>query len=184
MHEDRLLEGAQARRRLEAELLVDGRTERVVGGERIALAAGAVEGEHELLACPLAQRLLGGERLELTDALARAAEQQARRRSDPRPRRVASPPGGRPRPARTARYGTRRAQARATARARPPSRSTAVPGSPCDRAVRPSPASALKRLQVQLVAGREHESIPRGLGHQPLAAQQPCAGPIRRSGPS
>ena len=87
--QDRRLERAQVRRRLDAEP-VDERAARVaVGRERVGLAAGAVEREHLLAAQPLAQRMLAHERLELArdlgvpparevgvDAVAQAGEPQ------------------------------------------------------------------------------------------------------------
>ena len=80
---------AQVGRRLDAEP-VDERPVRVaVGGERVGLAARAVEGEHQLAAQPLAQRVLLDQPLELArdlgvpaarevglDALADAAQPQ------------------------------------------------------------------------------------------------------------
>ena len=74
--EDRLLELLQRLARVEAEL-VDERGARVlVGGERVGLAAGAVEREHQQAAQALAQRVLAHERLELGHGLGVAAERE------------------------------------------------------------------------------------------------------------
>ena len=73
--QDRLLELAQGGARLEAELLDERAARVLVGRERVGLAAGAVEREHELAA----QALVGTgaarrERLELGDEVGVAAE--------------------------------------------------------------------------------------------------------------
>ncbi len=63
--EDRLMEGAQPRPGLDAELVDERRPGRRVRRERLRLAAGAVQREHLPAAEPLAQRVLGDEGLEL-----------------------------------------------------------------------------------------------------------------------
>ena len=67
---------------------------RLVGLERLGLAAAAVQREHQLAAQVLAQRVLSHQRLELADELGVAAEREvgldARARAPPR----AAPPGG------------------------------------------------------------------------------------------
>ena len=68
--QDAALQRAQPGGRLEPELLVERRAERPVGAERLGLAAGAVEAEHQLAAQPLAQRVARDERLELADHFA------------------------------------------------------------------------------------------------------------------
>ena len=65
MGQDRLLELAQLRPGLQAQLLVEAGAEVAVGGERVRLAAEPVEREHLLAAQALAQRVLGDQRLEL-----------------------------------------------------------------------------------------------------------------------
>ena len=85
--QDGRLQVAQLPRRLDAEAADQRLAGRAVGLERVRLAAGAVEGEHELAAEPLTERVLPHERLELAgdlgvppegevgvDALAEAAE--------------------------------------------------------------------------------------------------------------
>src|SRR4051794_21891697 len=74
LHEDGPLQLSEAARRLEAELLVERAPEGLVGGERLGLAAGAVEREHELGPQPLAQRLVSAEDLELAHQVAVAPE--------------------------------------------------------------------------------------------------------------
>ena len=73
--QDPSLQLADARRRLEP-LLVQHRAEVAIGGQRVGLAAGAVEREHELRPQPLAQRLAAGQRLELAGQVAVAAQRQ------------------------------------------------------------------------------------------------------------
>ena len=72
--EDRGLELAELRAGIDAELLDEGLACSAVGSERIRLAAGAVEREHELRARALAQRLGLDERLELGDELGVTAQ--------------------------------------------------------------------------------------------------------------
>ena len=76
MAENRGLELLERFARFEAELL-DQRGPRVlVGRERVGLAAGAVQGEHQQAAQALAQRMLADERLELGNGLGVAAERE------------------------------------------------------------------------------------------------------------
>ena len=65
--QDRLLELAKILRRLDPQLVDEHASGLPVGSEGLRLAAGAVEGEHELPPQALAQRMLGHERLELAD---------------------------------------------------------------------------------------------------------------------
>ena len=58
--------------------LVEQRAGAAVRGERVRLASGAVEREHQLPPEPLAVRMLADERLELVDELGRAAEREVR----------------------------------------------------------------------------------------------------------
>ena len=74
--EDRGLELAELRAGIDAELLDEGLARGAVGGERVRLAARAVEREHELRARALAQRLGLDERLELGDELGVTAERE------------------------------------------------------------------------------------------------------------
>ena len=71
-----MLQLLQRRRRLQAELVVEPPAEPVVRGERLGLAAGAVEGEHELAVRRLAQRVGGDDALELRDRVGVAAERE------------------------------------------------------------------------------------------------------------
>ena len=91
--QDRLLELAQRGARLEAELVHERPARVLVGGERVGLAARAVEREHELTAQSLAERMLADERLELADERRRAGRARARRRSDPPAPHGAAPRG-------------------------------------------------------------------------------------------
>ena len=71
--QDRVVEAAQLRARLDPDLLHQHRAGRPVRLERVGLAARAVQGEHPLRMQPLAQRLLAHQRLQLRDDLAVAA---------------------------------------------------------------------------------------------------------------
>ena len=64
------LEALQLAARLEAELLDQRVAGAAVGVERVGLAAGAIEREHQLRVEALAVAVLGGQRLELGDELA------------------------------------------------------------------------------------------------------------------
>ena len=61
---------------LDAELLDEPEARRLVDVERVGLATGAVEGEHELPAQTLLQRVVGGEEFELADQLGVLAERE------------------------------------------------------------------------------------------------------------
>jgi hypothetical protein len=74
--QDRPLQLAKGRRRLEAELLQQQLPHLAVDLEGLGLAAAAVEGEHQLAAEPLAQRLGGDQALELADQLGPGAKGQ------------------------------------------------------------------------------------------------------------
>ena len=74
--EDRGLELAELGAGVDAELLDERLARGAVGGERVGLAARAVEREHELRARALAQGLRGDERLELGDELGMTSERE------------------------------------------------------------------------------------------------------------
>ena len=76
--QDRGLELAELGAGVDAELLDERLARGAVGGERVGLAARAVEREHELRARALAQRLGGDQRLELGDELGVAPEREIR----------------------------------------------------------------------------------------------------------
>ena len=76
--EDRALELPQRLAGLDAELLDERPARALVDGERVGLAAGAVERQHQLAADALAQWLLGDEALELADELDVAPERELR----------------------------------------------------------------------------------------------------------
>ena len=78
MHQDRTLELLQPPARLEAELLAQQLTRLPVRRQRLSLAAGTIEREHQLLAQPLPQRVRGDQRLDLRDQLAVASQRQLR----------------------------------------------------------------------------------------------------------
>jgi hypothetical protein len=63
--QDRVLEVPQVAAGLQAELIAQQFACLAVRGERVGLAAGAVERQHQLGAQPLPQRMLWDERLEL-----------------------------------------------------------------------------------------------------------------------
>ena len=73
MAQDRLLEALQRLTRLQAELLHQLRSRQPVGLERLRLAIGPVEREHQLAAQPLPQRVLADEPLELAHQVGVAA---------------------------------------------------------------------------------------------------------------
>ena len=76
--EDRGVHAAQERTRLQAQLLDEELAALAVRLERLRLAAGAVEGEHELGAQPLAERMRADERLELADYLRVSSDRKLR----------------------------------------------------------------------------------------------------------
>ena len=76
--EDRALERAQRRARLQPEFRCEDADRIAIDAERIRLAPGAVQGEHELSSQPLAQRLVAGELFELGHELGMAAEHELR----------------------------------------------------------------------------------------------------------
>ncbi len=65
MSEDRRLDGTQLRAGLQTQLGHQLRAALAIRRQRVRLAAGGVEGEHQLPAQVLAQRVAGDERLEL-----------------------------------------------------------------------------------------------------------------------
>ncbi len=67
------MQGLERRGRLDPQLLVEPAAEAVVGRERLGLAAGAVEREHQHPVRRLAQRVRGDVRLELGDRVGVAA---------------------------------------------------------------------------------------------------------------
>ena len=114
--EDRPLEAAQRRPRLDPELLDQRGPRRPVGVQRLRLPARAVEREHELATQALRQRVLGDQALELADELVVRGRARDPRRCDPGARRGEAPPAGRSHPAPTTRRRTRPAAGRAKAR--------------------------------------------------------------------
>ena len=74
--QDRRLERAQVRRRLDAEPFDERAVRVAVGGERVGLAAGAVERQHQLAAQALPQRMCLDQRLELPGDLGVAADRE------------------------------------------------------------------------------------------------------------
>ena len=91
LHKDRLLEALQSLARVEAELVAQRRARFLHHGERVRLATGAVQGEHQQLAQPLAQRVVADERLQLGDRLAvRPTARSASRRCSSATRRSSS----------------------------------------------------------------------------------------------
>ena len=76
--QDAALEPLQALARLQPDLLGERQSTLLVDMQRLGLAVGAIEREHELAAEPLAQLVPGHERLELADELTVAAEGKIR----------------------------------------------------------------------------------------------------------
>ena len=78
LRQDRSLQLPQPLARLDAELLDQLAAGLLVGLQRVGLAVGAIQGEHQLRAQALAERVLGDQRLELSDHLGVPAERQPR----------------------------------------------------------------------------------------------------------
>ena len=76
--QDRRLQALKQRARHEAELLVEGLARLPIDLERVRLATGAVESEHQLPAQPLAQRVVPDQGLELRHQVGCAAEREIR----------------------------------------------------------------------------------------------------------
>ena len=76
--EDRQLEGLELGGRVDAQLVGENAPSLPVHAQRIGLAAGAVEGAHELSSQVLAQGLLGDEQFELTRDLTAPAKGKVR----------------------------------------------------------------------------------------------------------
>ncbi len=64
MGEDAVLEFPQCRGRLDPELLAEDAARLLVGPQRLGLAPGSVQGEHELAPEPLAEWMFCNEALE------------------------------------------------------------------------------------------------------------------------
>ncbi len=137
--------------RLDAELLDEPAAGRLVDLQRVGLAAGAVEGEHELAAQALLQRVLGGERFQLADQLGVLAEREVG--LDPLCQAVQAqpPPGGRSRPGRRARSGSRPAAGPATLRAPPAAGAAAAAASPAASSRLPSRVGEREPCRVELL---------------------------------
>ena len=130
--QDRRLQLAQRGARLEPELLDQQLAPGAVDVERLGLAAGAVEREHQQAARALAQRLGGhqllqvGQRLRVAAALAGAGRRAARARRAAAPAGARSPSAasprrrGRPAPGRATAPAPRRAAPRPARRRRAP----------------------------------------------------------------
>ena len=78
MREDRALQPAQCRRRLDTELVPQRLPHPPVDLERLRLPTRSVEREHQLRAQPLSRRVLHRELVELTDDLGVTAEVEVR----------------------------------------------------------------------------------------------------------
>ena len=161
--EDRPLELAQPLSRLDPELL-DQRPARVlVGLQRVGLAVGAVEGEHQLRAQPLAVGVLADQGLELADDLGVATERELRldellQRRDPQvlePGDLALREG-------LVRRGPP-AAGRATATAPPRAPARRGPGGRRASSVRPSASEPLEAVRVEAV-GIERRARSRARG--------------------
>ena len=74
--QDRALELPEGRGWLDAQLVVERGASVAVGGQRVALPARPVEGEHQLAPEPFSKRICGDERLELGDERAVAAARE------------------------------------------------------------------------------------------------------------
>ena len=94
VEEDLLLEPAQLRRGLEPELLADAAPEPLERAQRVGLAAGPVQGEHQLTDGPLAERMLLRPAVPARRPARRPARAGGRRRCGARRRRAAAPRAG------------------------------------------------------------------------------------------
>ena len=74
LREDRPLEPAQLRSRIEAEFLGQDVAAVLEDAQRVGLPPGAIQGDHELAPESFAQRVRGDERFELDDRFAHVAE--------------------------------------------------------------------------------------------------------------
>ena len=79
MGEDRLLDTAQLRARVQTGLLGQDLAGTLVGGQRLGLPASAIEGAHQQRLRPLPQRLLGDQRLQLPHQPGMLTQGQLRR---------------------------------------------------------------------------------------------------------
>ena len=158
LHQDHPLERRAAAGPAEAELVGERAARGAVGRERLGLAAGAVQRDHQLPPRPLAQRLGGDGRAQLADAARGGGPGRAAPRRAPRRRRRAAPRAGRARAARGRRRAARAAAVRARARApraAAPRRSTASPRLELRRGRRrPAPRSGRRRRRRRRPAAR------------------------------
>ena len=115
LHEDRLVKLAEPAAGLDAELLDERPSRCLVGLERLGLAPGPVEAEHQLAAQTLPQRVLASPAPPARRRARRDDRWRDRRRSAARAPPGAAPRDGRSPPGRTAHRRGRRAAARATA---------------------------------------------------------------------
>ncbi len=81
LRDDRSLEPAKFRPRIDAQLVGEQRSRPLVSAEGLTLPAGAVEGEHQLAPTPFPQRRLGHRGLEIADDFGGATRGQQRVRS-------------------------------------------------------------------------------------------------------
>ena len=128
MAQDHVLELPQLGARGQAELVAQQRARLPVGGQRVGLAAGAIEREHELGAQALLKRGLGDQAARAERPPRRRAPELARRRSVPSRPAGEALPDVVPRAARPPRRPGRLAVGRATARAPRPAAPTRPPG--------------------------------------------------------
>ena len=101
LSQDRGLQFLERRPGLQAELLDQGLAPRPVGLERLGLAPGAIQRQHQLAAQPLAQRMLGARAPRAPGRAPRAALAPGRRRSAPPLPSAEAPRAAGSRPART-----------------------------------------------------------------------------------
>ena len=165
------MERLQLRPRVDPELVHEGRARGRVGVERLRLAAGAVEREHQLPAQALPQRLRADEGLELADELRAAAAlevgiEPSLERDEPellQPRDL----------------GLRPALVREVGEGRPAPEvercSELTP--PLGRSEVGSGAEALLELRAVQLLGREVEAIPVRLGRDRLRPE--CLAKLR-----
>ena len=149
---------------------------RPVDLQRLRLAAGAVEGEHQLPAQTLLQRVLGDERLELPDQVDVPAERQIGVDPLDSARSGEAPRDGRSRRGRTARRRSRRAALRARVRAPRAAAATRARGRR-----QPAPVS-LPRSAAGNGRGRAHPARPAARSLAPASAngRRPARGAAAR----
>jgi hypothetical protein len=168
VRQDRPLQGLQLRPRAQSELLVQHASRLAVGLERLALAAGAVEGEHQLATEALPERVPRHQHLELRHQPAVAPELEVRLDAvlDRRRAQLLQPGDLGLRERLEREVGERRATPLLQRGAEPRGGALGLPRLERPAALLPE---RLEAVEVEL-ARFEREAVARGRGLQPAAA--------------